>query len=129
MGAAGSLLGVRSSFPTRFVLSAGMAGKAAGTLGSVRICLVYDCLYPHTVGGAERWYRNVAERLAADGHEVTYVTLRQWEPGERPQIDERVRVVEAGPRMDLYVEGRRRILPPVRFGLGVFGHLLRHGRR
>ena len=31
----------------------------------VRICLVYDCLYPHTVGGAERWYRNLAERLAA----------------------------------------------------------------
>src|SRR3954464_1179034 len=95
----------------------------------MRVCLVYDCLYPHTVGGAERWYRNVAERLVADGHDVTYVTLRQWEPGERPQIDERVRVVEAGPRMELYVEGRRRIGPPVRFGVGVFLHLLRHGRR
>jgi hypothetical protein len=33
----------------------------------VRICLVYDCLYPHTVGGAERWYRDLAERLARDG--------------------------------------------------------------
>ena len=30
----------------------------------MRICLVYDVLYPHTVGGAERWYRNVALRLA-----------------------------------------------------------------
>ena len=37
----------------------------------MRVCLVYDCLFPHTVGGAERWYRNLAERLAADGHEVT----------------------------------------------------------
>ena len=34
---------------------------------AVRICLVYDCLYPHTVGGAERWYRNLAERLARTG--------------------------------------------------------------
>ena len=27
----------------------------------MRICLVYDCLFPHTVGGAERWYRNLAQ--------------------------------------------------------------------
>jgi glycosyltransferase involved in cell wall biosynthesis len=96
----------------------------------MRVCLVYDCLYPHTVGGAERWYRNLAERLCADGHDVTYLTLRQWERGEHVQIDERVRVVTAGPRMDLYTaDGRRRILPPLVFGLGVFVHLLRHGRR
>src|SRR6516162_3736471 len=78
----------------------------------MRICLVYDCLFPHTVGGAERWYRNLAERLADEGHEVTYLTLRQWERGEKPQID-----------------GRRRILPPLVFGLGVLAHLLRRGRR
>jgi glycosyltransferase involved in cell wall biosynthesis len=96
----------------------------------MRVCLVYDCLFPHTVGGAERWYRDLAERLAAEGHEVTYVTLRQWGRGERAQIDERVRVVSAGPRMALYTtDGRRRILPPLVFGLGVFVHLLRNGRR
>ena len=37
----------------------------------MRVCLVYDCLFPWTYGGAERWYRNLAERLAAEGHEVT----------------------------------------------------------
>src|SRR5262245_14907411 len=47
----------------------------------VRVCIVYDCLYPYTIGGAERWYRSLAERLAATGAEVTYLTLRQWEPG------------------------------------------------
>jgi len=96
---------------------------------SVRICLVYDCLYPHTVGGAERWYRNLAERLAAAGHEVTYLTLRQWEPGQEPDVPG-VKVVTAGPHMELYVRGgRRRIRPPLRFGVGVLWHLLRHGRR
>jgi glycosyltransferase involved in cell wall biosynthesis len=96
----------------------------------MRVCLVYDCLFPHTVGGAERWYRDLAERLAAEGHEVTYLTLRQWDRGEHPQIDGRVRVVSAGPRMALYTDdGRRRILPPLVFGLGVLAHLLRHGRR
>jgi glycosyltransferase involved in cell wall biosynthesis len=96
----------------------------------MRICVVYDCLFPHTVGGAERWYRNLAERLAADGHEVTYLTLRQWPRGERAQIDERVRVVTAGPAMALYTgDGRRRILPPLVFGIGVLAHLLREGGR
>lgn len=95
----------------------------------MRICVVYDCLFPLTVGGAERWYRNLAERLASDGHEVTYLTLRQWDRGEGPEIDG-VRVVAVGPRMPLYTEGgRRRILPPLVFGLGVLWHLLRHGRR
>jgi glycosyltransferase involved in cell wall biosynthesis len=94
----------------------------------VRVCIVYDCLYPHTVGGAERWYRNLSERLAADGHDVTYLTLRQWERGDDPSVHG-VSVVPVGPRMDLYVAGRRRVGPPLVFGLGVFWHLLRHGRR
>jgi glycosyltransferase involved in cell wall biosynthesis len=93
----------------------------------VRICIVYDCIYPHTVGGAERWYRNVAERLAADGHEVDYLTLRQWPEGEDAGVPG-VNVVAVGPRMSLYGrDGRRRIAPPIRFGLGIFMHLARHG--
>ena len=94
----------------------------------MRVCVVYDCLFPWTVGGAERWYRNLAERLAAEGHRVTYLTLRQWERGERVEVAG-LRVVTAGPRMALYRGGRRRILPPIVFGLGVAAHLLRNGRR
>lgn len=95
----------------------------------MRICLVYDCLFPHTVGGAERWYRNLAQRLAAEGHQVTYLTLRQWDRGTDPGVPGvDVRVV--GPRMRLYAgPGQRRILPPLVFGAGVLAHLLRHGRR
>jgi glycosyltransferase involved in cell wall biosynthesis len=99
----------------------------------MRVCLIYDCLFPYTVGGAERWYRNLAERLAEEGHEVTYLTLRQWPRGEQLDIDPRVRVLCAGPRMALYTDGpppaRRRILPPLVFGAGVLWHMLRHGRR
>lgn len=97
----------------------------------MRICLVYDCLFPHTVGGAERWYRNLGERLAADGHSVTYLTLRQWDRGADAGVAG-VDVRAVGPRMALYVSdasGRRRILPPLVFGLGVLRHLLLHGRR
>lgn len=95
----------------------------------MRICLVYDCLFPHTVGGAERWYRSLGERLAADGHEVSYLTLRQWDRGVDPGVPG-VAVRTVGPRMALYSRpGRRRLLPPLVFGAGVLGHLLRHGGR
>jgi glycosyltransferase involved in cell wall biosynthesis len=94
----------------------------------VRVCLVYDCLFPYTVGGAERWYRNLAERLADAGHDVTYLTLRQWPADEEPALAG-ARVLAVGPPMPLYVRGRRRIGPPLRFGTGVLWHLLRHGRR
>jgi glycosyltransferase involved in cell wall biosynthesis len=96
----------------------------------MRVCIVYDCLFPYTVGGGERWYRSLAGRLAAEGHEVTYLTLRQWPRGEAPDGGAGVHVRAVGPRMELYTpSGRRRILPPLVFGAGVLWHLLRHGRR
>jgi glycosyltransferase involved in cell wall biosynthesis len=92
----------------------------------LRIALVYDCLYPNTIGGAERVYRNLAEHLN-QRHEVTYITRRQWgEEGPRTSF-ETVAVSPGGP---LYAaSGRRRFGPPLRFGLGVFWHMLRHGHR
>jgi glycosyltransferase involved in cell wall biosynthesis len=93
----------------------------------MRVCLVYDRLPPYTVGGAEEWYRNLAARLAARGDDVTYLTLRRWPRGAGPTIPN-VRVAAVGRPMAVYVGDRRRIAPPIVFGLGVLRHLLRHGR-
>ena len=38
-------------------------------------------------------------------------------------------MIAVGPQMELYANGRRRIAPPLRFGLGVLGHLARQGNR
>jgi glycosyltransferase involved in cell wall biosynthesis len=93
----------------------------------MRIALVYDCLYPATVGGAERWLRALAGTLAEE-HEVTYITRRQWRRGEDPLPG--VRCVAVAPGGSLHREdGRRRLLPPAVFGVGVFLHFLRHRRR
>jgi len=95
----------------------------------VQVCIVYDCLFPYTIGGAERWYRNLAEALVTKGHEVTILTLRQWETGDEPDLPG-IEVVAVGPRLGLYTGGgRRRLVPPIVFGLGVLRHLLRRGRR
>jgi glycosyltransferase involved in cell wall biosynthesis len=94
----------------------------------VRVCLVFDCLYPHTVGGAERWYRNLAESLAAQGAQVSYLTLLQWDPDVGANVPN-VEVAAVAPRMKLYVDGRRSVGAQVRFSLGVFRHLVLHGGR
>src|SRR5688500_10251918 len=109
-------------------LADGPAAAGLPPFRAVRICIVYDCLFPWTVGGAERWYRNLGERLSAEGHEVTYLTLRQWDAGTDASYAG-VRVRAVGPRMALYTGPRRRILPPLAFGAGVLWHLARHGRR
>lgn len=94
----------------------------------MRVCIVYDCLFPWTVGGAERWMRNVAEALAGDGHEVTYLTRLQWAPDAPPDIPG-VRVIAVSRDEPLYgPDGNRTIGEPLRFGWGVLRHLLRHGR-
>jgi glycosyltransferase involved in cell wall biosynthesis len=95
----------------------------------MRVCIAYDVLYPLNVGGAERWYRELAELLAAEGHEVTYLTFRLWHPGSEPEVPG-VSVIPVSRGMDLYTSGgRRRIIPTLVFAAGVFRHLLRHGRR
>lgn len=94
----------------------------------MRVCLVYDCLFPHTVGGAERWYRHLAERLVERGSEVTYLTRRQWDEGEDPGVAG-VRVLAVSRAEPLYDEaGHRRIGQALRFGWGVLCHLVRNRR-
>jgi glycosyltransferase involved in cell wall biosynthesis len=94
-------------------------------LRTVRVCLVFDCLYPYTVGGAERWYRNLAERLAAAGHDVTYLTIRQWEgDADVPGVE----VIPVTRALELYTGGRRSIRTQIVFSTAVFSHLGRRGR-
>jgi glycosyltransferase involved in cell wall biosynthesis len=92
----------------------------------MRICLVYDCLFPWTVGGAERWMRNVGEALVTEGHDVTYLTRRQWEPGDEPAIPG-IRVIAVSKAEPLYgPAGNRMLGQALRFGRGVARHLLTH---
>jgi glycosyltransferase involved in cell wall biosynthesis len=94
----------------------------------MRVCLAFDCLYPHSVGGGERWYRALADGLAARGHDVTYLTLRQWDPAMGPGVPG-VDVVAVAGDLPLYSDGRRSIGAQLRFALGVARHLAQHGSR
>lgn len=92
----------------------------------MRIALVYDRLYPQNIGGLERYYDALARGLA-QSNSVSYITRsvdREGPPvGGRPY-----RVITVAPNSPYYSSsGNRRIWPTVRFGFGVFVHLLRRG--
>jgi glycosyltransferase involved in cell wall biosynthesis len=90
-----------------------------------RIAIAYDCLFPYTVGGGERWYRHLADTLSHAGAEVTYLTRVQWgEPPDLPGIE----VVAVSGPSELYdSEGVRRIGPGLKYSFGLLRWLLRHG--
>lgn len=93
----------------------------------MRIAIVYDCLYPYTVGGAERWLRELVDSLA-DDHQVTYITRRQWDAANAP-ARHGVRFVPVSPGGSLYTgSGGRRLAPPLLFAAGVFLHFVRRRR-
>ena len=92
----------------------------------MRICLVYDHIFPQTVGGAERWMRDLAVAVAAAGHDVTYLTMRHGTQAETPVLAG-VRVLGLADAGRVYREERRSFGPPVRFGAAVARHLAAHG--
>ena len=92
----------------------------------MRLCLVYDHLFPQTVGGAERWMRDLALGAAEAGHEVTYLTMRHWNPGTPPTLPG-VRVLGLTDPGRVYTDERRALGPPLRFGLAVARHLAARG--
>jgi len=105
-----------------------MSTSESADLAGLRVCIVYDCLFPWTTGGAERWYREVAEYLRAEGANVRYLTRLQWSAANAPEIPG-VEVVVVAPESELYeADGTRKVLPPLRFGLGVFLWFVRHRR-
>ena len=93
-------------------------------LRGVRVAIAYDGLFPWTIGGAERWYRALAEGLVRAGASVTYVTRLQWD--EPPRLDGMEVVAVPGPREAYHADGTRRADQPPRYGFGLLLWLLRH---
>ena len=97
-------------------------------LDGLNVCIVYDCLFPFTHGGAERWYRVLADGLVAAGASVTYLTRRQWESEDPSWPGVRVVAVSRGGAL-YHEDGTRRSTPALSFGLGTFIELARHRRK
>ncbi|MEO8509996.1 MAG: glycosyltransferase family 4 protein [Chloroflexota bacterium] len=91
----------------------------------MRICFVYDALFPYVKGGAERRYHELAKRLALE-HEVHHVSWQWWEGASTTVIDG-VTLHGVGAPPKLYGEdGKRTVREAVAFATRISPFLLRH---
>jgi glycosyltransferase involved in cell wall biosynthesis len=95
-------------------------------LTGARIVIAYDGLFPWSIGGIERWYIALAERLVGAGAAVAYVTRLQWD--EPPALDGIDVVAVRGPRDIYHPDGKRRADQSIRYVAGLFTWLLRNRR-
>lgn len=96
---------------------------------TLRIAIVYDRVFPASYGGAERWFRLLADNLIAAGHQVTYLTSQHWPDQLVPKIPGvDIRPIFRPPTSH-YAGARRSVAPVAGFGLAVAAFLARHGRR
>jgi glycosyltransferase involved in cell wall biosynthesis len=70
----------------------------------VRILLVYDCLYPASVGGVEHRNHELARALAARGHRVTLAGFADSPSEPMPGVD----ILPLAPPGRLYTEAGKR---------------------
>jgi glycosyltransferase involved in cell wall biosynthesis len=93
----------------------------------LRIAIVYDRVFPASYGGAERWFRLLAESLAAEGHQVAYLTTEHWSGGTPPDMRD-VEIIPLTTASEIYGDARRRIGPVLGFGAAVAKYMHRHGK-
>ncbi|HXU29105.1 MAG TPA: glycosyltransferase family 4 protein [Thermoanaerobaculia bacterium] len=80
------------------------------------ILLLYDCVYPGSVGGVEHRNHELARSLAARGHRVTLAGFADAKESPMPGVE----ILPIGPRGRLYVDsGKRSTTEALRFALAV----------
>lgn len=83
----------------------------------MRIAIVYDAVYPYSLGGGERRFYELAIRLAQAGHEVHWYGMHWWS-GPRTMHQDGVTYHAICPKLPLYTRsGRRSIIEALVFGL------------
>ena len=98
---------------------------SSGSCG--RIALLYDCTYPHVLGGGQKRLFEISRRLVAKGWSVDWYGLKFWE-SEADPIIEGITYVPVGPARALYgADGKRSIMQTLHYGKSI-ARFLRIGR-
>lgn len=92
----------------------------------LRIAYVYDALHPYLLGGAERRYHELAERLA-ERHEVHYFSWQFWD-GRADRTEDGIQLHGVGSPPTMYgADGKRTVREALAFSGRLLGRL--DGRR
>ncbi len=91
----------------------------------MRIALIYDMIYPYTIGGAEVRNYSLAKRLAEQGNEVHLYGVKLW---KGPTIIKREGIFIHGIcryQQKYNFKGNRSIFEPIKFSFYVFNSLIK----
>jgi glycosyltransferase involved in cell wall biosynthesis len=92
----------------------------------MNIAFVTSHVYPYRKGGTERRVHEIAERLAASGHNITIYGCKWWD-GPSEIVHEGVTIRGVCEGQDPYLGDRRSITAALRFSAYLLVSLLRHG--
>lgn len=89
----------------------------------MRICFVYDMIYPYSKGGGEKRFHELARRLAPR-HEVHWLGLKLWDGPSTLTTEDGITLhgVAPPPGAVYVANGRRALLEPVWFGALLLQH-------
>jgi len=91
----------------------------------MKIALIYDMIYPYTIGGAEVRNYSLAKRLAEQGHEVHLYGVKLW---KGPDIIKKDGIFIHGVcryTQKYNFNGNRSIFEPIKFSFYVFKSLIK----
>jgi L-malate glycosyltransferase len=93
----------------------------------MKIALVYDLLYPYSIGGAE--YRNfsLAKYLVLQGHEVHMFGVKSWTGSSIKKVSDRFFIHGVSKYKKKYgQQGTRKIFEPIKYSIALFFELMKH---
>ena len=90
----------------------------------MNIAIVYDLIYPYSIGGIEKRNWEIARRLVRKGHSVTLFGTKAWQ-GESVIEKEGVTLRGVGHYRRLYINGQRSLSEPVLVSLNLLFPLMR----
>ncbi len=96
-------------------------------MNKMKIALVYDLIYPYSIGGAESRYFSLAKHLVLKGHEVHLFGVTMWNGKNTLKVSKKFLIHGISRYSSKYsFKGNRKIFEPIKYSFFLFIELLRY---
>ena len=93
----------------------------------MKIALVYDLIYPYSIGGVESRYFSLAKNLVLKGHEVHLFGVKMWPGKNNIKVTKNLYIHGVSRYSSKYsFKGNRKIFEPIKYSFSLFFELLKY---
>ena len=87
----------------------------------MKIALVYDLIYPYSIGGAESRYFSLAKNLVLKGHEVHLFGVKMWPEKNNIKVANNFFIHGISRYKSKYsFKGNRKVFEPIKYSFFLF---------